>query len=200
MSTLHPITLSILVPTIPERGTKLARLLAILDPQIAAVPGVELLVLRDNRARTIGAKRNAMLTMAAGRYAAFVDDDDLPEPDYVTAIHETLIAAAAPIDPPMPDVVCFDVRVTGYGEPKICRYDPSYVNQDLPDGYRRRPNHLMVFRTALARMVPFPDIAYGEDTLWANQMHPLLQHTARIDRVLYTYAFDHADNAKTVRS
>lgn len=186
--------LSILVPTIPERAAKLARLLLILDPQVRATPGVELLVLRDNRTRTIGQKRNAMLAMATGQYAAFIDDDDLPEPDYIPALHTTIATAPAP-----PDVVCFDVRVTGYGSPKICKYDPQYVHADLPDGYRRKPNHLMAFRTTLARQVPFPDVRYGEDTLWAERIQPLLQRTVRIDRVLYTYAFDPADNAQTVR-
>jgi glycosyltransferase involved in cell wall biosynthesis len=77
--------LSILTPTVPERAEKLAILTEKLAKQIGDLP-VEHLVFSDNRRRSIGQKRQALLSAALGEYVAFVDDDDDVSDDYVGSI------------------------------------------------------------------------------------------------------------------
>jgi hypothetical protein len=89
--------LSILTPTIPSRmysdkgyTMELECLQQKIERQIGG-QAVEHLILSDNRKRSIGAKRQALLDIARGQYIAFVDDDDDIADGYV----EELLAAAA---------------------------------------------------------------------------------------------------------
>lgn len=185
------VILSVLVPTVPGREGKLARLLLSLDPQVMARSDVELLVLRDCRGMTIGEKRSRMVALARGEYVAFVDDDDSVAPDYV----ETIVAHLGE----RPDVVCFEVVVNGHGPTKTCYYGLSLENKNLPDCYHRKPNHLMAWRRDLAVSVPFPAMRTGEDTAWANQICARASKEIRIPRPLYSYDYDPADNSATPR-
>lgn len=137
---------------------------------------------------TIGEKRNKMISIARGDYVAFVDDDDAVAPDYVTSILTAIINEK-------PDVVCFTVLVTGHGPPKPCRYHPQIQHANLPNEYRRQPNHLMAWRRAIASQVSFPAVKSGEDTAWAQQAAPLAAVVATIDKTLYTYQYDPRDNS-----
>lgn len=90
--------LSILTPAVPSRLDQLATLCDEIARQIGDQP-VEHLVLLDNKKRTVGEKRDALLRMARGQYVAFVDDDDDISRDYVSRI---LTAAET-----RPDVITF---------------------------------------------------------------------------------------------
>jgi glycosyltransferase involved in cell wall biosynthesis len=183
----NEILLSILVPTMPGRERKLAFLLENLDAQVRR-PDVELLVLRDNRSLTIGAKRNKLVQIARGEYVAFVDDDDAVAPDYVDALCIALLCDR-------PDLLCFTAVVRGHGPEKPCRFDPSFRDENLPHEYRRRPNHLMVWRRTLTASVPWPDVSHREDALWAEAVARVPARAVTLDRALYTYQFDPADNS-----
>jgi hypothetical protein len=185
------ILLSILVPTVPGREAKLGALLASLDRQAEVQPDVEVLVLRDARKMVIGDKRNRMIHIARGEYVVFVDDDDEVAPDYIAAIQSALESR--------PDLVCFTVLVRGHGPPKPCRYHPTYAHQNLPNEYRRKPNHLMAWRREMATTVEFPSVKVGEDTAWGDAMASKAEKIVTIDRVLYTYHFDVRDNSATTR-
>ena len=176
----------------PGREAKLIGLLGCLEPQIKIRDDVELLVLRDLRSLTIGEKRNRMISIARGEYVIFVDDDDAVTTDYVAAIASMLRSHG-------PDVLCFTVTVRGQGPDKPCRYDPSMRTENLAGEYRRKPNHLMAWRRALAASVPFPTLRFGEDTQWADAMAKLAKNVATIDRALYVYQFDASDNSSTPR-
>ena len=70
--------LSILTPTIRGRENQLSILLEKIESQITkcGTNQIEHLVLLDNRMRSIGAKRQALVDIARGDFIAFVDDDD----------------------------------------------------------------------------------------------------------------------------
>jgi len=186
------ILLSVLVPTVPDRDSKLVTLLRSLDAQANQRTDVEIIVLRDNRSMVIGEKRTKMLHLAHGEFVSFVDDDDAVTNDYIKSIVDNLQTED-------PDVLCFFVMVHGHGTPRICRYHPSLEHANLPSEYRRKPNHLMVWRRELALREPFPVVSNGEDTDWANSMIKHVSSVGIIDRVLYNYQFDINDNSLTPR-
>lgn len=179
--------LSVLVPTIIGRETKLARLLLVLEPQVRARTDVELVTMLDAKTITIGCKRNLMIGTAKGEYVAFVDDDDLVSRDYISSIVAGLATK--------PDVLNFMVRVEGYGPTKLCRYSLRFVDVNLPHEYQRRPNHLMVWKRSIAASVPFPDVRRGEDSNWAQAIVSRASTEVSIERTLYTYLYDRHDNS-----
>jgi hypothetical protein len=187
----RPPLLSVLIASIPSRGERfLLPLLRELEAQIGESADVEVLTLIDNRHMTIGDKRNRLRTIAAGRYSVFVDDDDRVSSDYVASILHAIRSQ------PGRDVYCFDVWVCGYdrvgiGGPEgmVCKYGSALQHANLADRFTRKPNHLMVFRTELARRVQFPDTSYGEDDAWGARIARHVRTEGRIDRVLYHYDF-----------
>ena len=66
---------SILIAAIPERYHSVHGLLhSLLEQQsVARMQDVELLYLMDNRRRSVGEKRNALLQLAHGDYLSFID-------------------------------------------------------------------------------------------------------------------------------
>lgn len=151
---------------------------------------VEILCLLDNKIRTVGSKRNALVKIAQGDYLTFVDDDDRVSPNYVRSILQALEQKQA-------DLVVFDVSVRGYAEShglsdRICKYDIAFQNTNLPNEYRRQPNHIMVWRSAIAKSVAFPDVSRGEDTAWAKSiLHRYKSlNQVKIAEVLYHYDFN----------
>ncbi|HUU21631.1 MAG TPA: glycosyltransferase [Phycisphaerae bacterium] len=176
--------LTVAVCAIAERAdTTLPAVIAELRRQAEGQP-VEILCLLDNRARTLSEKRNTIIAAAKGRFVVFADDDDRVEPDYV----EALLGAIR--GEPEADVVCFDVMVHGAGgSDRLCRYGIGLEDRDAEDAFYRKPNHIMAWRTDLARAVPYED-TWDEDTQWARKAQARVRAEARVDRVLYHYDVD----------
>lgn len=183
--------LSVLVCAVPSRlKTKLPVVFGELERQ-ASGKSVEILCLLDNRSRTTGEKRNALLKIARGEYVTFVDDDDRVAENYV----QEILGAIKTVPPPQ--VIVFNVWVSGYkashGLPdRICKYDIAFEDENLPNLYKRKPNHLMVWQSAIARSVAFPLITRGEDKIWARRLLERYKklRQLRIEKTLYYYDFD----------
>jgi len=170
---------SILIAQIPERWHSVQPLLySLLETQaVARRPEVELLALLDNRRRSVGAKRNALLAAAQGEYVSFIDDDDQVAPNYVDRILHA-IAKARKQDPPV-DVICFPQRATIMpgGVIHECSYSLAHYKQRPPDQRRQLaatnqentlawtgpPAHTMAWRREIVKDLQFPDKQFGED-------------------------------------
>lgn len=183
--------LSVLVCGVPSRLTqKFPSLIRNLDAQ-ASGKSVEILALVDNRSMTTGEKRNHLVKIARGNYLTFVDDDDRVTSNYIDAILNACRQT------PAPQVIVYDVWVSGYmkshGLPdRRCSYDINFQNVNLADRYERKPNHLMVWRSEIAKSVQFPHVTRGEDTAWADRIFSRYQNLRqyRIPLTLYYYDFD----------
>lgn len=180
--------LSILICTLPIRGTKLSGLLGSLRNQILS-KSVQILYLGDDRSMKVGEKRNALMSLAKGRYLTFIDDDDAVAKDYVDSILEAIESD--------PQVITFDVMKYENGEAyKLMKY---YLNNGpcrlAPDRthYKLLPNHLCVWRKDVIK-AQFPHKNLSEDHEWAAEMELYYDEIHHIDKVLYNYQFSKEDS------
>ena len=176
--------LSILICTVPSRVESFfPKLLKTLESQLTK--DAEVLWLGDNKQRTVGEKRNNLLSIANGEYVTFVDDDDEITNDYVSQILNAIKEGA--------DVINFNVMcsVNG-GEYRRVDYDASFGrDSDHADHYKRIPNHIMCIRRELAVRTGFPKISMSEDADFAKRLRPLIRSQSFIRKTLYYYNFSH---------
>lgn len=182
--------LSILIPATPKRyHSHLWPLWQKLQAQVDALQqenAVELLVFLDNRQRTIGEKRDALVQMSRGRFVAFCDDDDDVSDDYVAALVDAIRSA-----PDEVSVVTFDQRVIVNGVEATCSFSLRHRNEPFAQPhFRRNAWHVCAWRGDMARRVRFPANNYGEDWGWAKHLVIDATGETRIPRVLHTYRYD----------
>ncbi len=158
---------SILICTLQEREQSFQRLYQKLKKQIQEEgldDKVEILFFLDNREKSIGTKRNALLRQSKGLYINFIDDDDDVHDHYVKMIHEKLKYR--------PDCVSLTGIITFNKEnPKIFIHSIQYQTYFQKNGiYYRPPNHLNPIKRAIGSQFFFPNQSYSEDTDWAMQI------------------------------
>jgi len=181
--------LSILIASVPDRLPQLAELIAKLSAQIAAIsppPLVEILAFTDNKFRTIGEKRQALVDISTGTHVAAIDDDDDIADTY---IHD--ITSALRSDP---DVVTFDQLATLVGQGvAIVAFDlrHEFDEQWQPsETIRRRPWHPCAWRRSIADQCKFSSKNYGEDADWVDQANHLARTQVHIPKILHHYRHD----------
>jgi hypothetical protein len=177
--------LSVLIPAIPSRRTQAGALYEKLMMQ-ARSHDVEILLLTDNKRRTVGAKRQALVDIARGDYLAFVDDDDDVLDGYIDKIVKKACAWPG-------EVIVFPSLCTLNGGPTV-RIDHSrhYENEQYnPAGFKRKPWHIHAWCKQLAKAARFPDVTGYEDWPWCEQMLPHVKTEALASTApLYHYRFD----------
>jgi glycosyltransferase involved in cell wall biosynthesis len=185
--------LSILIPALTERKSEL---IAALDKQVGSLP-VELLILTDNRKRSTGLKRQALLDLAQGRYITHLDDDDMVSEDYVEEVLKAIHQSDA-------DVIVFNQQSTWNGQnPFIVRCGLEYENEgmhkDADDrlwqDIRRKPWFWCLWHSRIAKTAKFPDGYIDDDWFWLKQLIPLAKSQHRIDKVLHYYRYDSSISA-----
>lgn len=203
--------LSVLIPAVPSRMTNrtwaLFRKLVVQSQACVRPLDVEVLVLLDNKRRSIGLKRDALLRAARGAFIVIIDDDDDVADDYVPVVLRVID------ENPDVDVIVYDeMAQLETGPPFIVSFslahdnDPVVVAEDgsIPP-VRRKPWHQCPWAARLAKSVRFPDASVGEDWAWAKQVIELGAKTeARIDRVMRYYRRNEvpteADGSDAVRA
>ncbi len=180
---MDQIILSILTPAVPSRFEQLQKLSKFLESQIGTRQ-VEHLILMDNKRRTVGEKRDALLRAARGRYVAFVDDDDWVSADYVSM----LVAAAS--TEPYPHVITFRQRATVNDQEGDIIFRLGNPNEPFnPAGTTlRNAWHVCAWSRSLAIQSSFPASNYGEDWAFAAPLCALdkLQEV-HISKTLHFY-------------
>lgn len=188
----NPVKLSILVPSLPSRfDSHLRTLLDKLNRQTDGRDDVEVLVLTDNKMRSVGLKRDALVKSARGEFCAFVDDDDNVSDDYVSSIIDCIRAN------PDADVITFNqVSQVNDGNPYTVRFGLGNPHEEAGTDdsgrwrdIRRPPYHVCAWRTELARRHDFADASYGEDRHWAMRAARDARASAHIDKVLHYYFY-----------
>jgi hypothetical protein len=175
--------LSILTPSIPERIELTDRLRKKIERQIGDLP-IEHLILLDNKKRSIGEKRQALLDSSIGEYFAFVDDDDDIASNYVAKIMQAIRGN--------PDVITFKQKAIYNGLQSEVIFKAEQHDQPFnPNGQTLRgPWHVCAWKKSAVIGCQFGFCNYGEDLIWAMQARRRIQTTIHIDAVLHTYQHD----------
>jgi glycosyltransferase involved in cell wall biosynthesis len=186
------IKLSILTPTIPGREKQLQALQTRIEEQSSALKSsgqVEHLILSDNRKRSIGEKRQALVDIANGEYIAFCDDDDDVSDDYVLEILKAIETRA--------DVITFNQKAIYNGLQSEVHF--GIRNQDgqfNPGGITLRgPWHICAWNRQKVKGCVFGFSNYGEDLVWSHQARKRIKTAHHISKVLHTYIHDAATTA-----
>lgn len=181
---------SILMPSIPSRLEKMCiPLLKKISDQSDGKP-VEILTLIDNKKRSVGLKRDALVQTARGEYLAFVDDDDEISEDYVDSI---LLAIDNGNNA---DVIVFkQIAQINDGNEFEVDFSIEHINEDAEqfDGIwkniKRQPFHVCVWKTEIAQKYRFPDASYGEDWHWCKRVLKDIKTEYRINKKLHFYRY-----------
>lgn len=176
--------LSILICSIPSRFDKAK---ALYEHILSLVEDrdIEVLLLMDNKKRSIGEKREAIKNISKGEYFMFCDDDDT-----LYSIDEVYEACKDV------DVVTFKnkslnndgssfIVTFGLGNPVEHNNDGSGQFTDL----RRPPWHQCAWNKRF-KTIRFPNKSYGEDWDWVELANAQAQTETHIDKVVHGYNFD----------
>ena len=161
-----------------------------LEQQVERLPNpkdVELLVFLDNKRRSIGYKRESLLYIARGNFIAFMDDDDVVYDHYIDEAIKAIDTA------PSVDVITFKEHVIINNTPKYeLTFELGYPVNDPVQALnaRRPPWHCCFWRRELAQRFHFPDIMYGEDWAWAEQINKFANTSYHIDKHMRTYIYN----------
>lgn len=173
-------TWDILIASIVHRTEMLTELLQELKRQL--LPGVGVLVYRDNREKLYGPKCQRLYDASQADYVSMIDDDDWVSEDYTKSVMEALRER--------PDYVGYQVFYTEHGEPQIpvvhsLKYG-GWIN--TPEALYRDICHKNPLRRELAIQAPWEGDG-GADIVWADTLRRLgiVKTEAFIPRPLYHY-------------
>lgn len=176
---MNPI-LSILTPTIPGREAKLKELSDLIAGHSEGLP-IEHLVLCDNRARSIGAKRQALADIARGQYIAFVDDDDEVTPEYCKKIVEAAKTGA--------DVISFCQMAYVNELSSLVIFSGKNTDSPFNPGGVTARNlwHVCAWKREAVAGCLFGESNYGEDLVWCQQARGRVRTEHHIPDTLHIY-------------
>lgn len=186
------ILLSILIPSIPSRYLKAMKLFnflqaqtEMLSPYNNTIP-VEILLFTDNKKRSIGQKRDALVQSAKGKYLTFVDDDDSVNEDYVYEIIKAIKEGKGE------DVIVFRQQATIDGVKGIIDFDIKNENKEFNclGITKRKPFHVCAWKSSIAKEHRFADINFGEDWHWCKRVLHNVHTQKKINKVLHYYIYD----------
>lgn len=186
------VKLSVLIPTIPKRGSMFNLLFgqlvlqgASLTPYDKSLP-VEIVVDGSDSymdgGPSIGAKRDSLVQRAQGEYLLFLDDDEGISGNYLEVILQLCETGA--------DVCTF--RSIAKLEQYWTVIDMSLLHEEneqaSPDRIvKRRPWHINAIRSDIAKQFRFEDINYGEDWKWMEQVLTKCYKEAHTDAIIHEY-------------
>jgi hypothetical protein len=171
----------LLVLTQHGREQYLARLQAVLRPQLEAYSDVGLIVRRFDPTMDLGTNRQIMREGSSADYSNFIDDDDLVSANYVSTIYSLLDGV---------DYIGFTLQMYSDGEKQkptfhSLRYKEWNADQN---GFYRDISHLNPIRRELALRATMAG-GFGEDQRWSDRLRELgiVKTEHYVNDVMYFY-------------
>jgi len=201
------IKFSILMLSIPERIESMKAAVTHLQEQADATgqpKSVEILVMLDNRSKSISEKRNDLLMAARGKYVAFLDDDDAVSKEYMSKILQAIDEHEGV------DCITFNQWCSLDGEPMDVEFGIGNPHGQLwrdEDGFlgdiKRPPYHMCLWRREIAQSEKFVQSysAAGqssEDIDWLMRLYPKIQTEHHIEDALHGYIWSSKTTASFV--
>lgn len=179
--------LSILIATIESRKDLYNNLLMHINNQ--KTDDVEIISACDNKEISIGAKRQALLRMAAGDYVSFVDDDDMISSNYIKNILKAIETN--------PDCIGFLINCSGTSGVTASASNQWLTWGDKVGGfdYVRTIYHKNPIKRSIALQVGYKDLRFAEDHDYSLRLKQsgLLKSEEFINEVMYEYRFKYED-------
>jgi hypothetical protein len=189
---------SICVPTVNGREYKFQKLIDNLQDQIENgkyEKYVEIIICKDNKEISIGAKRDKMIMESSGVFCVMIDDDDNVVGDYIQTLIEN-----------------YDSKVDTIGYIEECRnngFNPKFSKisttcnkwreVSVPIGKFsnfRTPYFKNPIKTKIMKRVGCEDMRWGEDHDFSDRILPYLKKEKFIDKVMYLYNYISEDHNK----
>ena len=187
--------LSILICSveIEERQIKLKKLISELHKQISknyAEEIVEILVDADNMTKSVGQKRNDLISKAKGHFVCFIDDDDFITENYLSTILNHLNIGI--------DILLIGIShiENGINKTKIL---PSLFIDNLTTNdvvFKTNHFHLCPHKKSIAELVSFDCVNFAEDMIYSQKMVKHISNHAVISDPIYIY-FDNLEKSLT---
>ena len=187
---LDGVKLSILIATIDERRQQFEKVLSMFNDMKAHYgDAVEIVVLSDNREKSIGLKRQQLLEMAKGEWIVFFDDDDIPYPNYLNHIMNAIS---------QPNIDCVGINgvmtTNGKHTQKWCHRLGFQILEGQPAksrgfDYLRPIIHFNPVKRDKALLAGFKDLKFGEDMDYAERLNKILTKEFYIKEPLFHYRY-----------
>jgi hypothetical protein len=178
--------LAILIPTLPVRVMKYARLITKLNKQIidsGLIDKVQIVSFCDSKEYLVGFKRNKLVELSLAKYICFVDDDDDISDNYVNRLYSASLSGV--------DCVTFWGEYRSSFQTKNISFNLDYKHDsETSDCFMRYPNHLSLVKREIALKCPFPLKNFGEDYEYSLLLKKHLKSQIHIQEKLYFYNFN----------
>ena len=179
--------LSILIPSIPSRWDRARKLYTKISAMCEG-KDIEVLLFMDNKKRTVGGKRDALVQMSKGKYFMFVDDDD----DLVS-VDEIYQATFQDVDVITFKQLCKNKDKTSFlvtfGIGNKNETNETQCNSGIYLDCKRPPYHICAWNQKF-KVHRYPEISYGEDWAWVQKCLPEAKTEVFIDKILHRYDYD----------
>ena len=195
------IKLSVLVCTIPNRKKELRELLNVfmkMDMWNEEIHQIEIITALDNKEHSIGYKRQKLLEASHGTWIVFFDDDDMPNPWYLSEIIAGIEQAKYfPYD-------CMNIHgimtTNGENPQRWChRYGEKVRNggeEEEFDYYRPVIHFNPVLRSA-ALKAGFQNMRFGEDIDYSKRLQRFISKPYTIELALFHYRYNNRERHAT---
>lgn len=179
-------SLSILIPTLPERNG----FLSVLQNSLARQTGdkkIQIVTDPRDKSVTIGQKRDEMIRSVSTDYIVFIDDDDAISHDYLDKVYAAIQYGV--------DVVGLcGMMTTNRQNPQSWIISKKYDWGENQDGYKyvRYPNHLAPIKRDIAVQIGYKhNLKHGEDYAYSMDLKNsgLISSEYLITDKLYEYLF-----------
>jgi hypothetical protein len=189
------VKLTIGIPTIPNRNRRyLEPLFSKLMGQVGNEKDVEIIALMDNKMMSIGRKKTLLFSMASGKYACLIDDDDDVTDDFVATLRSVIN------DQLDVDVICYDQEADINGKKWLVKsnlnhnrkhpFDQLQVDQHgNPVPCKRPPWQWCAWKTSFIKNIPFGDSNWAEDAAFTLAAVEAAKSQLVLDRVLCKYRY-----------